>query len=44
VDVGKRMRPAYRGGRVVLFVEPEDGTLAGPFAGALPVWRALKLP
>src|SRR5690606_33052017 len=25
VDVGKRPRPAWRGGRVVLFVEPRDG-------------------
>ncbi len=32
IDIGKRLRPSYRRGRVVLFVEPNgDG------------WRALKL-
>lgn len=37
VDVGKHLRPSYRGGRVVLFVErgePNDEAQ----------WRALKLP
>ncbi len=35
VDLGKRLRPSYRRGRVVLFVEP----------AAMPgAWRALKLP
>ena len=41
VDVGKRLRPAYRGSRVVLFVEravpPEEP------AAVNPVWRGLKL-
>ncbi|HJR63195.1 MAG TPA: hypothetical protein VJ803_05790 [Gemmatimonadaceae bacterium] len=37
VDVGKHLRPSYRGGRVVLYVEA---------LGAMkpPRWRALKLP
>lgn len=35
VDVGKHLRPSYRGGRIVLFVEP---------AGSAGDWRALKLP
>jgi hypothetical protein len=35
VDIGKHLRPSYRGGRVVLFVEA---------AGAAEEWRALKLP
>jgi hypothetical protein len=35
VDVGKHLRPSYRGGRVVLLVEA---------AGADDRWRALKLP
>jgi hypothetical protein len=35
VDVGKHLRPSYRGGRVVLFVES---------AGPTGQWRALKLP
>lgn len=37
IDLGKRLRPSYRGGRVVLYVEAvatENGTR----------WRALKLP
>ncbi len=34
VDVGKHLRPAWRGGRPILYVEP-----AGPGA-----WRAMKLP
>jgi hypothetical protein len=41
IDVGKRLRPAYRGGRAVLYVErlaPDES-----FAGS-PEWRALKLP
>lgn len=40
VDVGKRLRPAHRDSRVVLFVEraePEVG------AAETPAWRALKL-
>jgi hypothetical protein len=37
VDVGKHLRPGYRGGRVVLFVEP--AVAAGPAQ-----WRAVKLP
>jgi hypothetical protein len=42
VDVGKRLRPAYRGGRVVLFVERHpDGEAAAGSAAAR--WRALKL-
>lgn len=37
VDVGKHLRPSYRGGRVVLFVEPDgEADVQG--------WRALKLP
>jgi len=39
VDVGKHLRPSYRGGRVVLFVEPNEG---GPADGRN--WRARKLP
>lgn len=35
IDVGKHLRPNWRGGRVVLFVEPSD-TSGGP-------WRAVKL-
>jgi len=37
VDVGKHLRPSYRGGRVVLFVEAEDGVERGGR------WRARKL-
>ena len=37
VDVGKHLRPSYRGGRVVLFVEAEDGAERGGR------WRARKL-
>jgi len=37
IDVGKRLRPSYRRGRVVLFVEPEGEGEGGR-------WRALKLP
>jgi len=36
VDVGKHLRPAWRGGRVVLLVEP-----APPGGGA--IWRAIKV-
>jgi hypothetical protein len=39
VDVGKHLRPSYREGRVVLFVEPNDGS---PPDGSS--WRARKLP
>jgi hypothetical protein len=38
VDVGMRLRPAFRGGQVVLFVEPDDPS------GREPRWRAVKLP
>ncbi|MBX6365943.1 MAG: ABC transporter substrate-binding protein [Gemmatimonadetes bacterium] len=42
VDVGKHLRPAYRGGRVVLFVEATEADAA---SGVPPAeWRALKLP
>ena len=37
VDVGKHLRPSYRGSRVVLFVEVENG------AGQGSRWRARKL-
>jgi hypothetical protein len=40
VDVGKHLRPAYRGRKVVLFVEPGDGAPAA----AAPAWRAVRLP
>ena len=36
VDIGKRLRPSYRGGRVILFVEP-------PCAEHAAHWLALKL-
>jgi hypothetical protein len=39
VDVGKHLRPALRAGRVVLFVEPANGS-----AGDAAAWRAIKLP
>ena len=39
VDVGKHLRPALRAGRVVLFVEPANGS-----AGDAARWRAVKLP
>ncbi len=39
VDVGKHLRPALRAGRVVLFVEPANGS-----AGDAAAWRAVKLP
>jgi hypothetical protein len=39
VDVGKHLRPNYRGGRVVLFVEPTERS-----PGGRRTWRALKLP
>ena len=41
VDVGKRLRPNVRQGRVVLFVE-RVGPVPGGSGGA--EWRALKLP
>lgn len=41
VDIGKHLRPSWRDGRAVLFVE-EDGD-AGD-APTAPRWRALKLP
>jgi len=48
VDVGKHLRPNFRGGRVVLFVEPVsagDGGAASASPGdAGARWRALKLP
>lgn len=41
IDVGKRLRPSYRGGRVVLFVE----RVGSPERAAQEAtWRALKLP
>jgi tRNA(Ile2) C34 agmatinyltransferase TiaS len=44
VDIGKHLRPSYRGGRVVLFVEPEPrGAAGGGNAGACR-WSARKLP
>ena len=36
VDIGKHLRPSYRGGRVILFVEPFD-------LETTTQWRALKL-
>ena len=39
VDVGKHLRPAFRSGRVVLFVEPVNGSEGGEAE-----WRAVKLP
>ena len=39
VDIGKHLRPAYRGSRVVLFVEPDR---VESDAGSS--WRAIKLP
>lgn len=38
VDIGKHLRPSFRGGRVVLFVEP------GPGPGGAAGWCARKLP
>ncbi|MGH7632013.1 MAG: ABC transporter substrate-binding protein [Gemmatimonadales bacterium] len=40
VDVGKRLRPAFREGEVVLLVEPDGGTPDG----SEPRWYAVKLP
>jgi hypothetical protein len=37
VDVGKHLRPSWRGGRVVLYVD-------ALVAADAPRWRALKLP
>jgi tRNA(Ile2) C34 agmatinyltransferase TiaS len=39
VDIGKHLRPSYRGGRVVLFVEPAERGRADGEAS----WRARKL-
>jgi hypothetical protein len=39
VDVGKHLRPSYRGGRVVLFVERVEAFEGG----GQPYWRARKL-
>jgi hypothetical protein len=39
VDVGKRLRPNYRAGRVVLFVTPGPGP-----GGGQADWQAVKLP
>ena len=48
VDVGKRLRPSFRGGRVVLFVEPvsaaDEGAARARLANPAARWRALKLP
>ncbi|MCG6956942.1 MAG: ABC transporter substrate-binding protein [Gemmatimonadetes bacterium] len=49
VDVGKHLRPNFRGGRVVLFVEPEDPVGSGGASAEKGVpppasWKALKLP
>jgi hypothetical protein len=49
VDVGKHLRPSFRGGRVVLFVErahPDDptGAPAGEGDPSKARWKALKLP
>lgn len=50
VDVGKHLRPNYRGRRIVLFVEPVEAArsrtceVAGAgTASALPGWRAVRL-
>jgi hypothetical protein len=40
VDVGKHLRPSYRGGRVVLFVEAAEAHTLPPEAHR---WRAIKL-
>jgi hypothetical protein len=37
IDVGKRLRPNYRGGQVVLFVEPADSDPTGS-----PRWQAVR--
>jgi hypothetical protein len=42
VDVGKRLRPAYRDHRVVLFVRPADHR-PGPGRVDGPEWQAVKL-
>ena len=49
VDVGKHLRPSFRGGRVVLFVEPAypDDPGSAPAGEGDPskiLWKALKLP
>lgn len=41
VDIGKHLRPSYRAGQVVLFVEPAE---AAPGDPGRPEWRAVKLP
>lgn len=43
IRVDRRLRPALRGGRVVLYVEPGGAASAGRNEGDV-VWRALKLP
>ena len=40
VDVGRHLRPSYRDGRVVLFVEPAEAS----GADGAPRWHARKLP
>lgn len=46
VDVGKHLRPSFRGGRVVLFVEPASAGDGGGARWGDPEarWKALKLP
>ena len=44
VDLGKRLRPAYRDGKVVLYVERAAAGAPGAVEDGLPRWRALKLP
>jgi hypothetical protein len=46
VDVGKHLRPAFRDGRIVLFVEPSATPRTDPpIASTSPArWKALKLP
>ncbi|HEU4589243.1 MAG TPA: hypothetical protein VFS11_11365 [Gemmatimonadales bacterium] len=39
IDIGKHLRPSYRDGRVVLFVEPADAS-----EGGVRCWCAQKLP
>lgn len=38
VDIGKHLRPNWRGGRIVLFVDAAAGS------GSVAPWRAVKLP
>ena len=42
VDVGKHLRPSFRGGRVVLFVG--GGAASARQADPAARWKALKLP